>query len=712
MPNGMRFGGQVGLSPGSERKIMEGLGKALKIGSPWLAWPLVAAVSTLMYFVWPANIAVIAFFIITGVVMSLFYMRVSKSQSMGSRLHVAGIILISALIVPYISVVGFTSPVIFILAVAYPLIVCMSWSMRVYADMEKKLIGGDLDEIFEKAGLGQTRMQINWPTPGGLVKKLRGHIQMPGSERTVEDLAKRAANVEGGLNWPKGTLTIMQNANDASIADITVSDPRILDNPYDWPGPSAVGASIAVPLQVGVWQDGEMVDLTILENHVQIMGMTGAGKSLGACWDTMAELITRNDVAIFAADITKGSATLGPIADSLTRFETTIDGAKQMLVDVHSSIRVRQNYLTEKGLQKWEEGCGLTYLVVWLEECPSILDSLGKVGLKRWIESMRAARSAGISFVMSMQRSTWDQLPTLARGQMARWCFGVAQKSDAQYGLSEMQLKAKVNPAEWGRRYPGKAYLDAPGIDEDRITMPMRTFYWGKTDELIRKYAKKYTQKVKLDWVTEEAMQQTGTDITQVADNTKGPIDVDKPDPVVVELPKVIAAEPVLSGNARKDLRKEIENNYMYRSFTIADLTPFCEVVNRGRTWLYAALAELCKADFLEREEETEVATWHVIPETDLKRAKAFLTGSAARAEKYKAPVDKSLTPEMLLPLYEAEHCHYCQKPLGDKRQIDHKVPLSRGGAHALENMAPACPSCNESKGHMTEDEFRERMRF
>jgi 5-methylcytosine-specific restriction endonuclease McrA len=53
--------------------------------------------------------------------------------------------------------------------------------------------------------------------------------------------------------------------------------------------------------------------------------------------------------------------------------------------------------------------------------------------------------------------------------------------------------------------------------------------------------------------------------------------------------------------------------------------------------------------------------------------------------------------------------CAYCQRlrPL----TIDHRIPLKRGGRHEIENILPACQPCNSSKGTLTEDEFRERLK-
>lgn len=37
---------------------------------------------------------------------------------------------------------------------------------------------------------------------------------------------------------------------------------------------------------------------------------------------------------------------------------------------------------------------------------------------------------------------------------------------------------------------------------------------------------------------------------------------------------------------------------------------------------------------------------------------------------------------------------------------IDHMIPLSRGGSHDIDNLAPSCGSCNMKKLTMTSDEF------
>lgn len=50
--------------------------------------------------------------------------------------------------------------------------------------------------------------------------------------------------------------------------------------------------------------------------------------------------------------------------------------------------------------------------------------------------------------------------------------------------------------------------------------------------------------------------------------------------------------------------------------------------------------------------------------------------------------------------LYEAQHgcCAWCSKLLNEKYEIDHVIPLSRGGSNWPTNLALACERCNRSK--------------
>jgi 5-methylcytosine-specific restriction endonuclease McrA len=59
---------------------------------------------------------------------------------------------------------------------------------------------------------------------------------------------------------------------------------------------------------------------------------------------------------------------------------------------------------------------------------------------------------------------------------------------------------------------------------------------------------------------------------------------------------------------------------------------------------------------------------------------------------------------ESLTELYRKIHenivwCHICWKRIdGATCHIDHIVPLSKGGTHTRDNIAPACPECNLRK--------------
>lgn len=57
-----------------------------------------------------------------------------------------------------------------------------------------------------------------------------------------------------------------------------------------------------------------------------------------------------------------------------------------------------------------------------------------------------------------------------------------------------------------------------------------------------------------------------------------------------------------------------------------------------------------------------------------------------------------------------ADHCYYSGVRLSGDWHLDHKVPLSRGGTHTVDNLVPCTPEVNMQKGRLTADEFADDL--
>jgi hypothetical protein len=51
--------------------------------------------------------------------------------------------------------------------------------------------------------------------------------------------------------------------------------------------------------------------------------------------------------------------------------------------------------------------------------------------------------------------------------------------------------------------------------------------------------------------------------------------------------------------------------------------------------------------------------------------------------------------------------CWYCDEPLDSTFEIEHVIPLSKGGTNHIENICLACKSCNRSKHARTPTQWR-----
>ncbi|MEV0197391.1 DNA translocase FtsK [Nonomuraea sp. NPDC050691] len=366
----------------------------------------------------------------------------------------------------------------------------ISWNIRTViraAGGEDGEHGGDaLGSLFnrakEQAGLKGARVRALEVTD----HKVKGQMQLPPGEKTAEDAIKATDRIESGMQLPPGSVTVARDDDRADRAHITVSDPRAIRQPIAWPGPSHPGASVDKPLRIGVYQDGDEVQYRFVGHHLQIMGRTGSGKSIGGAWNIIGEVITRADAAVFSIDISKDDQTMGPLREGLHRFETSKAGAVELIRALHAAIPERTKWLAEHGYSDWEPGCGLTYWYLHIEEIAKLVNEIGDADEERLGEILKELRSAGGSVILSLQRADYTQIPTLFRSQMAKMCFGLSDPDDVKYGVSARQRKADVVPHEWEDHYPGMAYLDAKSIRTTHYAMPLRTFSWGRSSAEAR----------------------------------------------------------------------------------------------------------------------------------------------------------------------------------------------------------------------------------
>lgn len=485
-------GGQLAVTETTIEKVAgKVLSDVVTLAPPWLIAASGVMVTEVFHIAWHGNTWSAVGMVPPSLLLTGLAWQYSHHRTKLNRWHVTLTTAVTGVWTAFATSFGpFHGQVMSYVTVVGGITGALTWNYRKAIRSEGDGRGGDtLRELFgeqaEVVGLGGSRMHTLQRGAHKIAAKL--HL-VPG-EKVADDVQKKAAYIEAALALPPGAMTATPDMDRADLVDVVISDPRTMRNPIPWPGPSRPGASIAEPIRPGLFQDLEPVDLVIPGSHLQVMGKSGAGKSIGCAWNALAEIVTRKDVAVFAIDIAKGEQTLGPLRPALHRFETTLEGAQELLTALAAELKPRTDYLASKGHTKWEEGCGLAYWVIWLEEAWKIFD---KVDMEAFEELMKAIRSAGGTVVYSLQRADHTQVPTIVRGQSSFWCFGLQTSKDAAMGLSEEQSDADARPERWSHNYPGMCYVDAPSIPRDRIAMAVRTYDWDDDTTALRAHAEQY----------------------------------------------------------------------------------------------------------------------------------------------------------------------------------------------------------------------------
>jgi 5-methylcytosine-specific restriction endonuclease McrA len=92
-----------------------------------------------------------------------------------------------------------------------------------------------------------------------------------------------------------------------------------------------------------------------------------------------------------------------------------------------------------------------------------------------------------------------------------------------------------------------------------------------------------------------------------------------------------------------------------------------------------------------------------------LGRARRLLHDHRTRARKDGVEIRYSLHDIKRL-LLDHSLCEYCRAVLSFQASLDHRTPISQGGRHELANLAVVCIPCQERKGLLLEDEYRQLL--
>jgi hypothetical protein len=461
--------------------------QALAVGKPWLVWLAALPTGIILHYRfahwWAAAMvgaacALLAF----G---SLMLAR--KRSSIHAVLLVPASWILIGTWLAWVTMAGITPPgspqsaVWFILGGAG----CAWWSRWLHSHAtDDDHHAGSIKSIFAEATViggaeGARVISSRALDPGTEGVGIEAHVEHPPGW-THDDFSKQLPNITAAAHLPPGSLTAVPDRRDGARSRLALTNPMLLDRPLPWPGASLPGASIAEPITTGLHVNGRPARWVVVNHSSQYMGKTGSGKSFGGWWNEAAECMTRHDWAGMGVDITKADQTFGPMRAGLHRVETTRDGVADLLEGVHRAIPARTAFLTRGGYNRWVEGCGLKFLTVDLEETPDIVNMLDDAELlQSWLSDIKAIRSAGGRFIVSLQRSTFDQLPPVVRSQLTKFCYGLEDADDETYGMSERQQRGQIHPSEWGQNFPGRHLLDPVDYPQELAVMEARNFAWG-----------------------------------------------------------------------------------------------------------------------------------------------------------------------------------------------------------------------------------------
>lgn len=323
---------------------------------------------------------------------------------------------------------------------------------------------------------------------------------------TIEDVQQMTPVIASAARVPAGAATIRQDPDNAALGHFRLAVADLLKAGIPFNAFEGSGKSVCDAIDVGRYEHGDPVEVSITAHedggieHLLLMGVTGAGKS-AFCRALITRLLTRKGVAVIGIDTAKGLQTFGPMVHGMAMVITDMPTARRLLNRMEAVIKARTDHLIGEGRDYWTPKSSLTFLVIWAEEAADLMPSA-----EAYKKLLRAARSAGIWIVSSLQRATHDNISTDARANHgAGMCMGVRDLADAQLALPDEVIEAGAMPT-WGTRRKGYGYITGIGTEEENWPVKMRGYDTRNKADIAAAVTAAANVRTPLDEVTAAAL--------------------------------------------------------------------------------------------------------------------------------------------------------------------------------------------------------------
>jgi hypothetical protein len=301
----------------------------------------------------------------------------------------------------------------------------------------------------------------------------------PGVE--FAELQKAQGAIATLVPTSKNNVRLIPDPERPGEGDMEITAHDHISKPPAWPGLSAPGQSIALPIKLCVYGNGRPVpiylpgDSKVNRNAIGLLviaGQPGAGKTEFVL-EFSAEVLSRCDTDLTVIDARKGEQLPQWLKDG-ARVITDMDAAESFIARLVDKVAERAGVLGRAGFKQWAQGCPLRFEVVVIDEAAKLVASRNE---DEMVELAESVRSVGILLVLVQQRVTVDRLPSsVKKARGGSICMGVADDREAGRILSESTMNAGASPGSLGNRKPGCLYAELPGIPEEDWSRMARTY--------------------------------------------------------------------------------------------------------------------------------------------------------------------------------------------------------------------------------------------